>query len=154
MAMQNSNHNIDLVRRCTLSFIDSVALLLSTVLALHLPTVILLQDEYSLFYKTMLVTGILCIFWFWNGLRHYIYRKGFWNELKDILKTVFVFALLQQMLMAYFGSTPFAVWVKTWALAGVLIPLGRYVVKMGFNRFGLWAKLRWLSALVLMPKIF
>ena len=41
-------------------------------------------DEYILIH---LVISLSCVCWFWIHLRHYTYRKPFWFELKEILRT-------------------------------------------------------------------
>ena len=35
-----------------------------------------------------------CVIWFWIRLRHYTYRKPFWFELKEILRTLVIISII------------------------------------------------------------
>ena len=48
-------------------------------------------DEYIFIH---LVISLCCVCWFWIRLRHYTYRKPFWFELKEILRTLFIFFVI------------------------------------------------------------
>ncbi|CAI0955670.1 Putative colanic biosynthesis UDP-glucose lipid carrier transferase [Serratia proteamaculans] len=90
---------------------------------------------------THISLGILCIGWFWVRLRHYTYRKPFWFELKEILRTILIFAVCDLAIVA-FSKWQFSryVWVITWTLTLLLVPLARAVAKRLLNKFGLWQK--------------
>jgi Undecaprenyl-phosphate galactose phosphotransferase WbaP len=90
---------------------------------------------------THIVLAILCVGWFWIRLRHYSYRKPFWFELKEILRTLLIFAVLDLALVA-FSKWQFSryVWVLTWTLTLLLVPLGRSFTKNLLRKFGMWQK--------------
>ncbi|KHE00871.1 UDP-phosphate galactose phosphotransferase [Pantoea stewartii] len=87
------------------------------------------------------IMSVLCTGWFWMRLRHYTYRKPFWFELKEIVKTLVVFSLLDLALIA-FSKWDFSrmVWVFSWSYALLLLPLMRAGVKSVINRAGQWQK--------------
>ncbi len=58
------------------------------------------QIEYR--FVAQLGLSVLCTAWFWVRMRHYTYRKPFWFELKEIVKTLFVFSLLDLALITIF----------------------------------------------------
>lgn len=85
--------------------------------------------------------SLLCISWFWIRLRHYTYRKPFWFELKEIIKTLVIFSLLDLALIAFskwdFSRT---LWSFTWMYALILVPLLRSCVKNTILKIGHWQK--------------
>ncbi|WP_324030548.1 undecaprenyl-phosphate galactose phosphotransferase WbaP [Pantoea sp. JZ2] len=87
------------------------------------------------------IMSVLCTGWFWMRLRHYTYRKPFWFELKEIVKTLVVFSLLDLALIA-FSKWDFSrmVWVFSWSYALLLLTLMRAGVKSAINRAGQWQK--------------
>ncbi len=87
------------------------------------------------------IMSVLCTGWFWMRLRHYTYRKPFWFELKEIVKTLVVFSLLDLALIA-FSKWDFSrmIWVFSWSYALLLLPLMRAGVKSAINRAGQWQK--------------
>lgn len=85
--------------------------------------------------------SFLCISWFWIRLRHYTYRKPFWFELKEIIRTLIIFAIFDLALVA-FSKWQFSryVWCITWILAIILVPIGRVVAKRILDKLSLWKK--------------
>lgn len=88
-----------------------------------------------------LILSILCVSWFWFRLRHYTYRKPFWFELKEILRTILIFAVID------LGITAFSkwqmsrnAWVLTWTSILILVPLFRFGTKKLLKRLKLWKK--------------
>lgn len=85
--------------------------------------------------------SVLCTAWFWMRLRHYTYRKPFWFELKEIIKTLVIFSLLDLALIAFskwdFSRT---LWSFTWLYALILVPLLRSCVKNTILKTGHWQK--------------
>lgn len=63
------------------------------------------------------ILALCCIAWYSMRLRHYFYRKTFWFELKEILRTLIIFAIIEIAVLA-FTSWSFSryLWVFTWAL--------------------------------------
>lgn len=99
------------------------------------------ESEMSARLLTHVMLAILCVGWFLIRLRHYTYRKPFWFELKEILRTLLIFAILDLALVA-FSKWQFSrhVWVFTWSLALILVPLARAVTKRVLNKLGMWQK--------------
>ncbi|MBE5215349.1 undecaprenyl-phosphate galactose phosphotransferase WbaP [Pectobacterium quasiaquaticum] len=87
------------------------------------------------------ILSIICVAWFWIRLRHYSYRKPFWFELKEILRTLLIFAVLDLALVA-FSKWQFSrhIWVLTWGIALLLVPLFRTLIKKVLIHYGLWSK--------------
>ncbi len=74
--------------------------------------------------------GLFCIGWFAVRLRHYFYRKTFWFELKEILRTLIIIAFIEMAVIA-FATWSFSryLWFLTWSLALILVPLSRGFVE-------------------------
>ena len=89
--------------------------------------------------------GICCISWYGIRLRHYFYRKTFWFELKEILRTLVIFAVIEIAVIA-FAKWYFSryVWLLTWVIAAILLPLTRMFTKWLLNRMGLWLRDTWI----------
>lgn len=87
------------------------------------------------------VLSLICVAWFWGRLRHYSYRKPFWFELKEILRTIVIFAVLDLALVA-FSKWQFSryIWFFCWSFAFVLLPFFRAMTKHFLNKLGLWKK--------------
>jgi len=77
-----------------------------------------------------LFLAVVCVAWFGIRLRHYTYRKPFWFELKEIIRTLAILAVIELATIAfsklYFSRN---LWVLTWSISFVLVPLGRILVK-------------------------
>ncbi len=99
------------------------------------------QDEFFIRSVAQFVISVVCVLWFWTRLRHYTYRKPFWFELKEVLRTLVIFAVLDLALVA-FSKWNFSrsVWVLSWMLIIILVPLGRALTKKILNKMGLWKK--------------
>ena len=89
--------------------------------------------------------GICCVAWYGARLRHYFYRKTFWFELKEILRTLIIFAVFEMAIMA-FSKWYFSryVWLFTWIFTIILIPFSRIGVKYLLNLLGLWMRDTWV----------
>ncbi|CAM3754045.1 undecaprenyl-phosphate galactose phosphotransferase WbaP [Rahnella victoriana] len=99
------------------------------------------QKEMSGFYLSHFLLSLICIGWFWGRLRHYSYRKPFWFELKETMRTLLIFAVINLAVVGFskWGMSRY-VWAVTWLLAMILVPVARHVVKKILNRMGLWQK--------------
>ncbi|SUB83271.1 Putative colanic biosynthesis UDP-glucose lipid carrier transferase [Pragia fontium] len=88
-----------------------------------------------------LVLSICCVAWFWFRLRHYTYRKPYWSELKEVLRTVFIFSVLDLALVA-FSKWEFSryLWVLTWVFAAIFVVVGRVLSKKVLDKLGFWKK--------------
>ncbi len=76
------------------------------------------------------VLSLICMMWFWVRLRHYTYRRPFWFELKEILRTLVIFSVIELAIIA-FSKLYFSryLWVLTWAGALIIVPIGRILIK-------------------------
>lgn len=98
-------------------------------------------QEVDIRFIAQFVMSVLCTAWFWMRLRHYTYRKPFWFELKEIIKTLVIFSLLDLALIA-FSKWDFSrmLWSFTWLYALILVPLLRSCVKNAILKAGHWQK--------------
>lgn len=89
--------------------------------------------------------GLCCVGWFGMRLRHYFYRKTFWFELKEIFRTLLIFAVFEMAVMA-FAKWYFSryLWLLTWVFAAALVPLARMLTKWMLNKLGLWLRETWI----------
>ncbi|HEM8643933.1 TPA: undecaprenyl-phosphate galactose phosphotransferase WbaP [Klebsiella aerogenes] len=89
--------------------------------------------------------GLFCIGWFAVRLRHYFYRKTFWFELKEILRTLIIIAFIEMAVIA-FATWSFSryLWFLTWSLVLILVPLSRMLIKRLLNIFDYWQRDTWI----------
>ncbi|MEC5317856.1 undecaprenyl-phosphate galactose phosphotransferase WbaP [Brenneria populi subsp. brevivirga] len=99
------------------------------------------DSELPARFTSHFILSLLCVGWFWVRLRHYTYRKPFWFELKEVIRTLVIFSVFDLALVA-FSKWHFSryIWIITWMLAVILVPLGRALVKRLLNKLGLWQK--------------
>lgn len=99
------------------------------------------QSEIHSRYYSHIILSIVCVTWFWTRLRHYTYRKPFWFELKEVLRTLLIFSVIDLSIVAFSKwELSRYVWFFTWVIACISIPLGRAVVKRLLNKLGMWKK--------------
>ena len=95
-------------------------------------------DEYIFIH---FVISLGCVCWFWIRLRHYTYRKPFWFELKEILRTLVIFFVIELAIIAfsklYVSRT---LWMLTWSWAVFLVPLVRVSLKKLLLKLNLYQK--------------
>lgn len=91
------------------------------------------------------ILAICCVAWYSMRLRHYFYRKTFWFELKEILRTLVIFAIIEIAVMA-FATWSFSrsLWILTWIFIMMLVPLARMLTKRALDFFGLWRRDTWI----------
>ncbi|KGQ33301.1 UDP-phosphate galactose phosphotransferase [Gallibacterium genomosp. 2] len=85
--------------------------------------------------------AFLCITWFWLRLRHYTYRKPYWSELKEIIRTLIIFATFELAIIGFsklFFSRYF--FVIIWLITLIIFPLGRFLLKKLLISFGYYLK--------------
>ncbi|HHH2875654.1 undecaprenyl-phosphate galactose phosphotransferase WbaP [Klebsiella pasteurii] len=114
----------------------------------------LLTNNYNEIYRENQLDGwialhwllaICCVAWYSMRLRHYFYRKTFWFELKEILRTLVIFAIIEIAVMAFTTwSFPRLLWVLTWMLIFVLVPVIRMSMKRFLDYFNLWQRDTWI----------
>lgn len=85
--------------------------------------------------------SVICMLWFWIRLRHYAYRKPFWFELKEVLRTLLIFAIIELSIVA-FSKLHFSryLWGFIWLNAFILLPFFRILVKNLLIKIGLYRK--------------
>lgn len=145
---KNSNFWIGLFPKMFLAISDivffNVAIFLAYILiglfSTHTSDFVL-PEELNVRITSHFVLSIICITWFWTRLRHYSYRKPYWFELKEIIRTLIIFSVLDLALVA-FSKWNFSrlLWLFTWVIILVLVPIGRSVAKRILNKFDLWKK--------------
>lgn len=117
-----------------------VAALIVWVLWDNLPAYIP-EDEVGSRLTAHLVLSFTCVAWFWVKLRHYSYRKPFWFELKEVLRTILIFAIIDLSIVAFSKwQLSRYVWVFTWSFVLVCLPLCRFLVKRLLRKLNLWKK--------------
>lgn len=90
--------------------------------------------------SVLLVITLISIFWFWGKRRHYSHRKPFWSELKEIYRSLTVFALLD-LALSTLSQWSFSAnqWISVWGFIFILIPSLRYMTKKTLIRNGYWS---------------
>ncbi|HBQ1688276.1 undecaprenyl-phosphate galactose phosphotransferase WbaP [Klebsiella aerogenes] len=85
--------------------------------------------------------GICCVAWYSIRLRHYFYRKTFWFELKEILRTLAIFAIIEIAVLS-FANWDFSryIWSITWLFVLFLVPALRFFTKKFLDLFGVWKR--------------
>jgi undecaprenyl-phosphate galactose phosphotransferase len=99
------------------------------------------KSEMNMRFLSHFTLSLICMGWFWTRLRHYSYRKPYWFELKEIIRTIIIFAVLDLALVA-FSKWNFSrlLWLITWVLIIIMVPLGRSFAKHLLNKLDLWKK--------------
>lgn len=93
-----------------------------------------------------ILLAALSIVWFWAHLRHYTYRKPFWNELREVCITILALAVADLALAALAKwQLSRTYWLTLWSLALVLVPLGRFFTKQLLFRLHFW---QWPSVII------
>lgn len=70
------------------------------------------------------------VLWFWLRLRHYTYRKPFWFELKEVLRTLLILSVIEVSIIG-FSKLYLSryLWLSAWLCAFFIVPLGRVFFK-------------------------
>ncbi|MCK3655752.1 UDP-phosphate galactose phosphotransferase [Pasteurellaceae bacterium Macca] len=84
-------------------------------------------DERIIIHAFLSIIGVL---WFWIRLRHYTYRKPFWFELKEILRTLIIISIIELAIIS-FSKLEFSryLWSITWLIALLIVPFSRMLLK-------------------------
>ncbi|EPA0061530.1 undecaprenyl-phosphate galactose phosphotransferase WbaP [Enterobacter cloacae] len=134
--------------KCTVALVDFITVTLPFFIALGLLDLLtgnlprfIPQSEFDDRVITHVSLGIICIGWFWIRLRHYSYRKPFWFEMKELLRTLVIFAIIELSVIAFskWQSSRY-LWVLTWTFAMIMVPVGRALSRRILNRLGCWKK--------------
>ncbi|VUT07449.1 UDP-glucose:undecaprenyl-phosphate glucose-1-phosphate transferase [Klebsiella pasteurii] len=145
-----------LVRNVLVSFSLAISDLLGFVTSIYLAIWIMFfftNDTSYLFSSTVMegwiflhwILAFFCIGWYSMRLRHYFYRKTFWFELKEILRTLVIFATIEIAVLAFTTwSFPRIAWILTWVLVLVLVPTLRMFAKLILHKLNLWQRDTWV----------
>ncbi|HEC0514101.1 TPA: undecaprenyl-phosphate galactose phosphotransferase WbaP, partial [Klebsiella pneumoniae] len=72
-------------------------------------------------------------------------RKTFWFELKEILRTLIIFATIEIAVVAFTSwSFPRIQWLITWLIVLFLVPIARMCTKWILDYFGMWSRDTWI----------
>ena len=94
-------------------------------------------DQHSLL-SHLALTAIMLV-WFWVGLEHYGRRRPFWDELREIYRTLGTLLLLAGATIFYAGlETGRSMTLLVWVSLFILLPLGRVAAKNLLDMAGLW----------------
>lgn len=98
-----------------LALSDFVSFIASIYFALGILSIFVGPQQYDLLDPALgqwivlhWLLALCCIGWFSMRLRHYFYRKTFWFELKEILRTLLIFSIIEIAVVA-FATWPFLV---------------------------------------------
>lgn len=94
-------------------------------------------------YMALVTAGIG---WFWSHRRHYTYRKSFWNELREVIITIFALAVAD-LAFAALSRWEFSRihWALLWSFAFLFVPSSRYIMKLFLTKIGYW---QWPSVII------
>lgn len=96
-------------------------------------------DQFGARFSIHFILGLGAVMWFWLQLRHYSYRKAYWNELYEILRTVAFLSLLELAFLALTRvETSRYIWLFTWSAALILMPLFRSFAKRLLKSRNMW----------------
>ncbi|PIJ43032.1 undecaprenyl-phosphate galactose phosphotransferase WbaP [Tatumella sp. OPLPL6] len=120
--------------------------LFSLIISLILAETIFGDDSVSIknldnWYHLHLLISFCCVGWYGMRLRHYFYRKTFWFELKEVLRTIVIFAIFEIAIIAFtkWYLSRFT-WVITWLLIAFLVPVMRGITKFILDKIGAWQR--------------
>ncbi|HHT0189471.1 TPA: undecaprenyl-phosphate galactose phosphotransferase WbaP [Raoultella planticola] len=145
-----------LVRNILVSISLALSDFLSFIFSLYLAmaTLSIVMNDYEKIVPANQIEGWIllhwllafcCVAWYSMRLRHYFYRKTFWFELKEILRTLVIFAVIEIAVMA-FTTWSFSrfLWLLTWFFVLLLVPSLRMLTKRVLDIFGLWRRDTWI----------
>ncbi len=107
--------------------------------------IVISKDDIAAWILLHWLLGGCCAAWFSIRLRHYFYRKTFWFELKEILRTLIIFATIEIAVVAFTSwSFPRIQWLITWLIVLFLVPIARMCTKWILDYFGMWSRDTWI----------
>lgn len=103
------------------------------------------EDQIAPWITLHWMLAACCVAWIGIRLRHYLYRKTYWFELKEILRTLVIFAFFEMAIMA-FAKWYFSryVWLLTWFFAAIFVPFSRVLAKNILIKTGIWMRDTWI----------
>ncbi|EOD8995836.1 MULTISPECIES: undecaprenyl-phosphate galactose phosphotransferase WbaP [Klebsiella pneumoniae complex] len=136
-----------------LALSDFIGFTASIYFAMGLLTLIKTQDNGEIILSNNIdglvalhwLLALCCVAWYSMRLRHYFYRKTFWFELKEILRTLVIFAIIEIAVTAFANwSFPRFLWILTWIFVLILVPVFRMLTKYVLDSWGLWQRDTWI----------
>lgn len=133
-----------------LALSDFISFIISIYLAILVVSITSGQQEYFPGQAEGGVTlhwllAFCCVGWYGVRLRHYFYRKTFWFELKEILRTLVIFAVIEIAVIAFTTwSYSRSLWMLTWIFVMLLVPIFRMMTKRILNAIGYWQRDTWI----------
>jgi UDP-galactose-lipid carrier transferase len=134
------------INRLTLICADALSFVLAFILTAmysttseHMPIIGTAFDEITYRCFIFFSITVISILVFWGKYRHYIYRKPFWDELKEVFSLLAIMALIDIALLslAKWEYSSFK-WLTVWGAIIVLVPLLRAGAKIILNHLGFW----------------
>ncbi|MFQ9692664.1 MAG: undecaprenyl-phosphate galactose phosphotransferase WbaP [Klebsiella michiganensis] len=136
----------------TLALSDFISFIIPIYLAMAMIPITANQYEYTAnivqsegWIALHWLLAFCCVGWYAMRLRHYFYRKTFWFELKEILRTLVIFAVIEIAVIAFTTWTySRSLWMLTWVFVMILVPVSRMVTKRILNTLGYWQRDTWI----------
>ncbi|WP_241607101.1 undecaprenyl-phosphate galactose phosphotransferase WbaP [Rosenbergiella epipactidis] len=121
---------------------DLFCLLISPYLAEYIfGSDLISQENVNYWYHLHWLISLCCVGWYGMRLRHYFYRKTFWFELKEVLRTIVIFSIFEIAIIAFTQWYLSRVtWVITWLLIALLVPVMRGIIKSTLDKMGAWQR--------------
>ncbi|HGF5683084.1 TPA: undecaprenyl-phosphate galactose phosphotransferase WbaP [Klebsiella pneumoniae] len=133
-----------------LALSDFISFIISIYLAIALVSITYSQNEsisgqIEGWVALHWLLAFCCMGWYGMRLRHYFYRKTFWFELKEILRTLVIFAVIEIAVIAFTTwSYSRSLWMLTWVFVLILVPASRMLTKRILNTLGYWQRDTWI----------
>lgn len=134
-----------------LALSDFISFIISIYFSIALVSILSRQNEYNISGQTEAwvtlhwLLAFCCVGWYGMRLRHYFYRKTFWFELKEILRTLVIFAVIEIAIIAFTTwSYSRSLWMLTWIFVMFLVPISRMLTKSILNTLGYWQRDTWI----------
>lgn len=135
-----------------LALSDFISFIISIYLAMGLVLITPGENEYISHFAQVegwvalhWLLAFCCVGWYAMRLRHYFYRKTFWFELKEILRTLVIFAVIEIAIIAFTTwSYSRSLWMLTWIFIMILVPVSRLLTKRILNTLGYWQRDTWI----------
>ncbi|HBM2932596.1 TPA: undecaprenyl-phosphate galactose phosphotransferase WbaP [Klebsiella michiganensis] len=135
-----------------LALSDFVSFIISIYLAIELLSIMSSQSEYIThlsqnegWVALHWLLAFCCVGWYAVRLRHYFYRKTFWFELKEILRTLVIFAIIEIAVIAFTTwSYSRSLWMLTWLFVLIFVPTSRMITKSVLNTLSYWQRDTWI----------
>ncbi|HCQ8414734.1 TPA: undecaprenyl-phosphate galactose phosphotransferase WbaP [Klebsiella michiganensis] len=135
-----------------LALSDFISFIISIYLAIELLSFMSSQNEYIThlsqnegWVALHWLLAFCCVGWYAVRLRHYFYRKTFWFELKEILRTLVIFAIIEIAIIAFTTwSYSRSLWMLTWFFVLIFVPTARMITKSVLNTLSYWQRDTWI----------